>query len=447
MRIHLRIFLGILFTISTGLNVWGDGLPRHGILGLTVAPPDASQPEDSRTNPPTVKAVVPGSAADSAGIQIGDVLLDLDGARIASSVDFAARICRHLAGDRVSVLVVRGGRGLRMTATLKPRPYETCPDADVLYNSVTVDGSRRRVIVTRPKASGRYPAVLVIGGLGCYSLDGEIVKATGYGPILAALARKGFVTMRVEKTGEGDSEGPSCTDPKATAGLEAKGYVAGLRTLKNYDFVDPGRIFVFAHSLGPLIASMVLPEEPVRGFVAAETIGHSWFEYGLENVRRQSALLGEPLDQVDADVRAHAVCAYHFFLEHEPAQEVSKLGEQCKDMISSYAGMPSTYMQQIGDLSLGEQWKRVDIPVLVIYGASDPVTSADESRYLVELINSFHPGRATYVELPGMGHDFGRYASQAEFLKRRSESKAHPFDDEMASLLLQWLEEHSCSPF
>jgi pimeloyl-ACP methyl ester carboxylesterase len=83
------------------------------------------------------------------------------------------------------------------------------------------------------------------------------------------------------------------------------------------------------------------------------------------------------------------------------ADDVSKLGEQCADMIRSYAGMPSLYMQQIGDLSLAKQWKSADIPVLVIYGTSDPATSADESRYLVEIINSSHPGRASYVELPG----------------------------------------------
>jgi hypothetical protein len=50
--------------------------------------------------------------------------------------------------------------------------------------------------------------------------------------------------MRVEKTGEGDSEDPACTDPKATVELEAQGYVAGLRALKSYGFVDPTRVFI-----------------------------------------------------------------------------------------------------------------------------------------------------------------------------------------------------------
>ncbi len=46
-----------------------DDLPRHGIIGLVVAAPDSSKPEDSQTNPPTVKNVVTGGAGGAAGIQ------------------------------------------------------------------------------------------------------------------------------------------------------------------------------------------------------------------------------------------------------------------------------------------------------------------------------------------------------------------------------------------
>jgi pimeloyl-ACP methyl ester carboxylesterase len=425
---------------------WGqtNDLPRHAVIGLQVAPTDLNKPEDPVKNPPTIKSVIPAGAGEIAGIQVGDILLAVDDAPVRTSADFAKRISRHLSGDSVSIRLSRQGVELSKTVVLKPRPFETSPDADVLYTSVVAGGSRRRVIVTRPKTSVRHPAVLLIGGLGCYSLDGEMSRPSGYGPILATLAKNNFVTMRVEKTGEGDSEDPACTDSKATVELEAQGYVAGLRALKSYGFVDPARVFIFSHSLGPLVASVVLPQEPVRGFVAAETIGRSWFEYGLENVRRQSALVGTPLDQVDAEVRSHAVCAFHFFIDHESAEEVSKLNKQCGEMIESYAGMSAAYMRQIGDLSLGKQWKFVDIPALVIYGTSDPATSADEGRYLVELINSFHAGRATYMELQGMGHDFGRYDSQLEFLNRRLDpSKPHPFDEEVLTALLKWLNEHS----
>ncbi len=437
MKFNFRIFCLILLAAISLPTLRADDLPRHGVIGLTVSPPDITKPEDPKANPPTVKAVAPGSAADAAGIQAGDILRELDGTPVASSTDFASRIARHLAGDHVPIVLTREGQQLTKTATLKPRPFETNPDAEVLYSSLTVDGTRRRTIITHPKSAGHFPAVLIMGGLGCYSLDGA---QNSYAGVISALAKQNFVTMRVEKPGQGDSEGPACTDLKATAELETQGYIAGLKALKSYDYVDPAKVFVFAHSLGPLVGSLVVPRESVRGFIAAETIGRSWFEYMLENSRMQDALVGTPLDEVDADIRIREKCNHDFFVLHHSADEVSKLDPQCAGVIRSFAGVPYTFMQQIGDISLAKQWKQADIPVLVLYGTSDPATSADESRYLANLINSFHPGRATYVELPGMGHDFYKYDSQLEFLTRRNNpAKQHAFDDELTDAVLKWL--------
>jgi hypothetical protein len=94
---------------------------------------------------------------------------------------------------------------------------------------------------------------------------------------------------------------------------------------------------------------------------------------------------------------------------------------------------------------LATQWKQIDTPVCVIYGTSDPATSADEGRYLVDIINSSHPSRATYAEMPGMGHDSGKYPSQSEFLNRRKDSTPHPFDEELLLLILGRLNQHTKS--
>jgi hypothetical protein len=236
----------------------GD-LPRHGIIGLVVAPVDPSKPGDATTNPPSVRTVVPGSAAAFAGIAPNDVIRELDGHPVANATDFASSVGRHLAGDTVTIKIVRASSEMEIKAVLQPRPYEKSPDADVLYSFVTAGGSRRRTIVTHPKAPGRYPAVLLMGGLGCYSLDGALMSDSNYGPLLAAFVKKNYVTMRVEKTGQGDSDEPACTSDKSTAELEAQGYVAALSALRNDTFVDTSKIFVFAHSLGPLIAALALP--------------------------------------------------------------------------------------------------------------------------------------------------------------------------------------------
>src|SRR5260370_42517192 len=48
---------------------------------------------------------------------------------------------------------------------------ESAADFDILYRTVDIDNAKYDTIITKPKAVGRYPAVLLIAGLGCYSLD------------------------------------------------------------------------------------------------------------------------------------------------------------------------------------------------------------------------------------------------------------------------------------
>jgi uncharacterized protein len=194
--------------------------------------------------------------------------------------------------------------------------------------------------------------------------------------------------------------------------------VAGLNALASYDFVDRERIFIFAHSIGPLEGVLVAQKFPVRGFIAAETIGRSWVEYSLDNARRQMLLIGRPYDAADRYVRVVERCQHRFLVEKQLPEQILKDSPDCKDAVNTF-GVAYTYLQQIADLDLAVEWKKVDAPVLVTYGTSDPTTSAEESHYLVRMINSFHhhSGRAEYMEFPGMGHGLDLSPSRRAWLE------------------------------
>ena len=390
---------------------------------------------EGTSRPVVVQQVIPGSAAAVAGLQAGDQIRSMDGMQIEQPRQISAP--RRYAGDAVRLQVVRAGREFAQTLVAAPKPFETSPHGEVLYRAVSVEGARRRVIVTKPRGAGRFPAVLIMGGLGCYSLDG-IDRTEGYGRVIDALEQKGYVTMRVEKTGEGDSEGPACSAVAATPGLEAEGYVAGLRALKSYDFVDPSSVFVFAHSLGPVIGSLVVPRESVRGFMAIETVGTSWFEYDLERYRLQHTLAGKPADEVDRSVREYDECSFRFYIGKETPDKMRET-PACRTMFAPFEDVPYSYMQTIADISLATQWKQADPPVLVVYGTGSPVTTAHQSQYLADMINSLHPGRASYVEVPGMGHDLARYASMRDYLQR-DPGKPHPFHTGLLDVMFAWLD-------
>lgn len=417
----------ILASLLATLAATAQTLPRHGVIGLQIGPGEGG---------PAIQNVISGGAGEAAGLKPGDMIQALDGIAISQPGQFTAGIARHLAGDSVAVRVIRGGAMLTLTAVLEARPRETSPYAEVAYTSVVVRGTKRSVLITRPRREGRLPAILLMQGLGCYSVD-NLDRATGYGRILGEFEKAGFVTMRVEKTGEGDSEGPSCEAPGSTPDLEADGYVAGLQRLKSEGGVDKQRIFVFAHSMGPLIGALAVAREPVAGFVAVETVGKTWYEYDLERYRVQADLGNQTPEEVEDSVREYEPCSHRFYVEKQTPEELDRI-PTCRGFTAPFGGVPYTYMQAVADIRLSRQWKQADIPVLVIYGTASPVTTSDENRYLASLINRMHPGRAEYAEVPGMGHDFNRYAGGAEYM-REARKATHQFDEALFDVVMPWL--------
>ncbi len=169
-----------LILVAVAATAFGQELPRHGAIGLAVI-----------GTPPAVQRVVPGGAGEAGGFREGDVVVELDGTAVGSADQFARGVGRRLAGEAVRVKVRRGTEETSLTAVLKARSYEASPHAEVLYRSVEVKGARRRVIVTRPRRAGRMPAVLIMQGLGCYSVDGTD-RRSGYGRVIDELEQRGM---------------------------------------------------------------------------------------------------------------------------------------------------------------------------------------------------------------------------------------------------------------
>lgn len=95
-----------------------NGTATHGLLGASVR--DASSADGSIVGAVIAEqnGVVAGGAADAAGLRAGDIVTDLDGTPITSSVDLTAQVRLHGAGDEVELTYVRDGRSTTVTVTL-----------------------------------------------------------------------------------------------------------------------------------------------------------------------------------------------------------------------------------------------------------------------------------------------------------------------------------------
>jgi len=400
----IGLLVSILFSLALATPGTALDLGRRGLLGITAVP----VPTSAGLNGPGVLAerVVAGSAAEQAGVVAGDVVLSVDGAPLAEVDDFLRAVRAHRAGDNVTVELRRAGRPVTLIIMLGTVPFETANGVDFVYDAVATPTGLRRTIMTKPQALevGRLPAVLLIGGIGTYSVDYSFDSdhdvAEPYRRLLAGLTRRGFITLRVEKSGVGDSEGP----PAKEVDLEAElaGYVAGLRMLKQRAEVDPDRIFILGHSIGSVKGPMAAAREPVRGIVVMQGVGTTWLEYELVNARRQLELEGL-LPAAVADRMAIKEWALHrLLIEGQPRAALLAERPAAKEAIKYPAS--DAYLRQVAALNLPALWAQLDLPVLVVYGSSDFITSEADSRAIVESVNRTHPGRGELRIMARMDH-------------------------------------------
>lgn len=101
-----RPFLGVRYTIVTESFAKENNLPKdYGVLVVQ----GASQDEP---------AVVPGSPADKAGLEAGDIILELSGKQITQDAQLADQLRDYNPGDRVSMKILRGTEEKTLSATL-----------------------------------------------------------------------------------------------------------------------------------------------------------------------------------------------------------------------------------------------------------------------------------------------------------------------------------------
>src|SRR6266566_3371307 len=175
MQIKLAFKIVLLLAGSVAFSVFAlaQELRRSGFLGIVAVPltEEARKQLGSEETGILVKSVVDGGSAKDAGVKSNDIITQVNDRSVLDVSDFLQIVKTLRAGDVAKVSLLRGTERLSKDMRVKPRPYESAPDVETLYKAVSVDGSLRRVIVTKPKDGARHPAVLYINGVGCFSQE------------------------------------------------------------------------------------------------------------------------------------------------------------------------------------------------------------------------------------------------------------------------------------
>ena len=120
--------IGIGFAIPVNIaksimnQILQFGEVKRGLLGVSISDFNADSAKaygvEGTAEGALVQEVVDGSAAEKAGIEVGDVIVSVDGQRIKSASDLRNTVGLKRSGDSVRVDVIRDGKRRQFTALL-----------------------------------------------------------------------------------------------------------------------------------------------------------------------------------------------------------------------------------------------------------------------------------------------------------------------------------------
>ena len=345
-----------------------------------------------------------------------------------------------------ALLLVATGRADQLPRRAQA-PTESYPNVDVRYDSVAgPKGERLRTIITKPHdVKGKLPVIFVAGWLSCDSVEASADTKDATGIVFRGLAQMpGFCLFRMDKQGVGDSEG-DCA--KNDFEPELAGYRAAFRSLRNYDFVDPNRVYILGISNGggfaPLIPETDAEQAQVRGYVSVGGWSKTWFEHMLEIERRRFVLMKKSPGEVNERMKGAAALYHDWLIKGRSVDEIVKeqsalaeLWPEGKDFTHLY-GRPLAFYEQLQKLNLAAAWSRVKVPTLILHGQYDWIMSREDPELIAQYINANRPAAARFIEVPEMGHTFQHYLSMADAFR----GKEGPFDPKVFHLLTDWFNE------
>ena len=350
-----------------------------------------------------------------------------------------------------STIAVTLALAVAVSAAELPRktktPRESYPNVDVIYDFVAAPhGERLRTIITKPRdARGKLPVIFVAGWLSCDSVEAPADTTDPTGIVFRGLAElPGFCLFRMDKQGVGDSEGV-CAENDFES--ELAGYRAAFRALRNYDYIDPSRVYILGISNGggfaPLIPESDAERAQVRGYISVGGWVKTWFEHMLEIERRRFALMGKPPGKVNDWMKTTTVLYYEWLIKGRSVDailneqpELAKIWPEGDDHNHLY-GRPLAFYQQLQKLNLAAACSRVKVPSLILHGQYDWIMSREDPELMAQYVNANRPGAARFVEVPDRGHTFQHYLSFADAFN----GKSAPFDPRVLRVLTDWFKE------
>jgi Do/DeqQ family serine protease len=165
------------------------GQVQRGLLGVVIqdlTPELAKEKNIEFKQGVYVNAINQGSAADVAGMKVGDLITAINGIGVASTSQLQEVVGRYRPGDKLKISFLRAGKSMEVTAVLKNKLGEV---ALVEKNDNTV---KTKLGADLQPVSNNEMSILEISG-------GAKVATLFTGKLKEAGVREGFIILTIDK--------------------------------------------------------------------------------------------------------------------------------------------------------------------------------------------------------------------------------------------------------
>jgi len=396
-----------------------QGLERRGYLGVDINYHEGL----------TVSRVYQGSTAQKIGIKEGDVIVKIGNDSVQNDTELNNSLRKFVPQRPISVSVVRNKQSLTLKGKLQELPKESYKDFALEYGQLKVQEQMLRTLTIRPLKKGKFPAVLIIQGAGCYSLDTPFDTTYGHTQIAHYLTRRDFITLRVDKSGVGDSKGTPCAN--SDFDTEVNLFSASLQHLRNLEGVDKENVFIVAHSIGGVIAPIVAKENLAKGIVVYGTIGTNWVEYLIDSRRKQLEMKEVEADAIEEAIRDLTECSVEYFIKQNSLDEVLEEKPECEQYLGKFRFKTDRYWAQLSRTNIARSWKQYEGHLLALWGEEDWASNRKEHELIVKIVNQVGSEKGTLLEVKNTDHGMRK--------KIDGEQKA-PYNPLVSDLIYNWMD-------
>lgn len=431
-----NLLLMSIFSLALTLPVQAQVLGRRSSWEAQISGPSAGVPGAK------INSINANGPLEKAGFMPEDIIIEVDGIAINSD-EVWTEVSYGLRANRpIKIKALRNAATLlEKEVTFNPREKETHANLDTYYEEITsVYGITQRIIITKPKKSGRQPAVVLIGGLSCSSIETYPGRKGNWVQTITDLVEKsGMVVMRIEKPGVGDSAG-DCSQSDFVTDLA--GYRAAIQNLKSKPYVDTSKIVVYGSSMGSALAPLLANEFDLAGVISDGTFFKTWFEHMLEIERRILQFQGNTESQIAEKMNKYYFPLYYgMLIQKKTYQQVVEkypaLAEYNYHSPAHMYGRPVAYYQQLQDFDLAGQWEKIKVPVRILRGTNDWIMSSFDNKMIMEILE--RNGHEDHIlhEYPGLDH----WNTIHETPKNSFEGKPGKWDPGTVNLIINWARE------